>query len=277
MTLVGLRVWGIHFWSARRFGMREHSRRASALRRIYLYWAAAGGALGFGSALSVALSSLLRPLIDTCTPSTPVGLTVTYCTATADWLATSPAAWVALVFLAIWAYHFVIVARDRAAVGESGASATLRRWYMYSLLLVALLWMLTGASGLLELGWLKAWNKALGYRYLGDAAGLFIAGLVVWGFHARAISRSHIADDRHSTLRALQGFVVVAVSIGTPLFGASQILYYALAQGLGVDHPGGAGNDFLAAAATPGSLLLVYGTAWFLVRRRLPPAATPQT
>ena len=269
MTLVALPVWGIHFWFARRFAMRDPNERASAIRRLYLYWAAAGGALGFGFALSVALSSLLRPLIDTCTPSTPVGLTVTYCTANADWLATAQAAWVALVFLAIWAFHFVIGARDRAAVGESGASATLRRWYMYSLLLVALLWMLTGASGLLELGWLKAWNKPLGYRYLGDAAGLFIAGLVVWGFHARAISRSHIADDRHSTLRALQGFIVVAVSIGTALFGASQILYYALAKGLGVEHPGGTGNDVLAAAAAPGSLLLVYGTAWFLVRRRL--------
>src|SRR5260370_19339904 len=246
MTLVGLRVWGIHFWSARRFGMRDPNERASALRRLYLYWAAAGGALGFGFALSVALSSLLRPLIDTCTPSTPVGLTVTYCTATADWLATSQAAWVALVFLAIWAFHFVIGARDRAAVGESGASATLRRWYMYSLLLVALLWMLAGASNLLELAWLKGWHSSLGNdRYMGDPAGMFLAGLLVWGFHARAISRSHIADDRHSTLRALQGFIVVAVSIGTALFGASQILYYGLARALGVEHPGGVSNDVL--------------------------------
>src|SRR5260370_12458826 len=152
MTLVALRVWGVHFWFARRFAMRDPNDRASALRRLYLYWAAAGGALGFGSALSVALSSLLRPLIDSCTPSTPAGLTVTYCAAKADWLATSQAAWVALVFLAIWAFHFVIGARDCAAVGESGASATLRPWHVYSLLLVALLWRLSAARDLLELG-----------------------------------------------------------------------------------------------------------------------------
>src|SRR5258708_2149954 len=160
MTLVALPVWGIHFWFARRFAMRAPNERASAIRRLYLYWAAAGGALGCG--------------------------------------------------------------------------------------------------------------------YGGDAAALVIAGLVVWGFHALAIAQNHVADDRHATLRALQGFVAVAVSIGTALFGASQILYYALAKGLGVDHPGGAGNDFLAAAATPGSLLLVYGTAWFLVRRRLPRDARAQ-
>jgi hypothetical protein len=91
----------------------------------------------------------------------------------------------------------------------------------------------------------------------------------MWGFHARTIARDHVADDRHSTLRALQGFVAVAISIGTALFGASLILYYGLAKALGVDHPGGVAIADLAAVATPGSLLLVYGIAWLLVRRRL--------
>jgi hypothetical protein len=271
MTLVALPVWGVHFWFARRFAMRDRDERASALRRLYLYWAAASGALGFGFALSIAAASLLRPLIDTCPPPGPkdaMGFQ-TYCGAKADWLATSQAAWVTLVFLALWAFHFIVASRDRAAVGESGASATLRRWYMYGVLLAGLLWMLSGAGGLLELTWLKAWNGSLGYRYIGDSAGLFLAGLLVWGFHALTIARNHVADDRHATLRALQGFVAVAVCIGTALFGASQILYYALAKGLGVDHPGGIGTDVLAAVAAPGSLLLVYGTAWFLVRRRL--------
>jgi hypothetical protein len=140
---------------------------------------------------------------------------------------------------------------------------------MYAVLLIGLLWMLMGASAALELTWLKAWNFSLGYRYIGDSAGLFLAGLLMWGFHARTIARDHVADDRHSTLRALQGFVAVAISIGTALFGASLILYYGLAKALGVDHPGGVAIADLAAVATPGSLLLVYGIAWLLVRRRL--------
>ena len=42
-----------------------------------------------------------------------------------------------------------------------------------------------------------------------------------------------------------------------------------LAKGLGVAHPGGIATDDLTAVAVPGSQLLVYGAAWFLVRRRL--------
>jgi len=105
---------------------------------------------------------------------------------------------------------------------------------------------------------------------------LLIAGLLAWGFHARTIAQNHVADDRHSTLRALQGFIVVAVSISIALVGASQILYYALAKALGVDNPGGAGNDIVGALAAPASLLVVYGPAWFLMRRRLAQDASAQ-
>jgi hypothetical protein len=275
MTLIALPVWGIHFWFARRFAMRDPDERASAIRRLYLYWACLAAAIGFMIALSVTAADVLRPLIDTCPPLGPQGGSLksgfqVFCNAYADWLATSQAAWIALVFLAIWAFHFVIAARDRVAVGESGASASLRRWYMYIVLLAALLWMLSGAGSLLALAWMKGWGSSLGnFMYMGDSAGAFLAGLVVWGFHARTIARNHIADDRHSTLRALEGFLAVAVCIGTALSGGSQILYFGLAKALGVDHPGGVGNDILGAVATPGSQLLVYGTAWFFVRRRL--------
>jgi hypothetical protein len=193
-----------------------------------------------------------------------------YCPANRDWLATSQAAWITVVFFGIWAFHFWIAARDRAAVGETGVSATLRRWYMYIVLLVGLLATLNGAAGLLEVAWLKVWHSSLGdFRYSGDPAGLLVAGALVWGFHERTVARNHVADDRHSTLRALQGFIVVGVSIATALIGASQILYYALARALGVDHPGGTSNDVLGLVAAPGSALLVYGIAWFLIRRRL--------
>src|SRR3989442_1125361 len=100
-------------------------------------------------------------------------------------------------------------------------------------------------------------------------AGSVIAGALLWVFHAGAIATNHISDDRNSTLRALEGFIAVAFSIGAALFGATQILYYALARALGVSNPGGAGTNLLAALASPGSLLLVYGVAWFLIRRRL--------
>jgi hypothetical protein len=265
MTAVALPVWAVHFWFARRYAMRDPYERASAIRRLYLYWACLGSAIGVLIALSIAIGDLLRPEAELCAfrIDTP-------CPTSTNWPATSMAGWVALVFLAIWALHFRIAARDRAAVGEGGASATLRRWYMYFVLLVGLLVMLSGASSLIQGLWLKAINSPLANNVdAAGAAGLFLTGLLVWGFHARTVARNHVADDRHSTLRAVQGFIALAVSIVIALFGASQILYYALARALGVDNPGGAGNDVLGALASPASLLVVYGAAWFLMRRRV--------
>jgi hypothetical protein len=141
---------------------------------------------------------------------------------------------------------------------------------MYAVLLAGLLFMLNGAAGLLEVAWLKVWHSSLAdFKYLGDPAGLLVAGALVWGFHARTVARNHVADDRHSTLRALEGFIVVGVSIVSALVGASQILYYGLARALGVDHPGGSGSDVLGLVAAPASQLLVFGTAWFVMRRGL--------
>src|SRR5258706_3477667 len=285
MTLVALPVWGVHFWFARRFAMRDPAERASAIRRLYVYWACLGGSIGALVAIAITAGDFLRPLIDGCTtvtkslPGQKGGPRVTSlsCPAAQSWLQTSQAGWIAFVFLAIWAFHFWIAARDRAAVGETGASATLRRWYMYIALLVGLLVMLGGASSLIEVAWLKAAKSPLAdYRYLGDPAGLLVAGVAVWGFHARAVRQNHVADDRNSTLRAVQGFIVVGVSISIALVGASQILYYALAQALGVNNPGGVGNDILGALAAPASQLAVYGTAWFFMRRRLARDAAAQ-
>jgi hypothetical protein len=267
-TLVALPVWAVHFWFARRFAHRDPAERASAIRRLYVYWACLVMAIGLGFALNVMFANLLRPVLDCTSQFTqPFNCAQTY-----SRLTTAQAAWIAAVFLAFWALHYRIAARDRAAVGEQGRSATLRRWYVYPVLLIGLLWMLIGASGLIELAWLRALNSSRGadqYRFLSDSAGQLLAGLILWGFHAWIIARRPLEDDRKSTLRALEGFIAVAVCIVVALVGAGQILYYALARLLGVGNPGNVGSDILAALAQPVSLLVVYGTAWFLIRRRL--------
>jgi hypothetical protein len=98
----------------------------------------------------------------------------------------------------------------------------------------------------------------------------------VWGFNARVIATEHIAEDRNSTLRALEGFVAVGVSMVVALIGASQILYYGLARLLGVSHPGGTSGNIWADAAGPASQLIVFGVAWFLMQRRLTRDAASQ-
>jgi hypothetical protein len=255
MTIVALPVWGVHFWFAHRFASRDPYERASALRRLYLYWACLAGALATTGAVVAAVVGLVQPALDN-VPFNP--------------LTTSQIGWAAVVFAAVWGLHFLIAWRDRAAVGEEGASATLRRWYMYIALLVGLLMLLGGAASLLQAGWT---NLAPGdRRFPASLAGPFgfaAGGLLLWAVHARVIHVRFVAEDRHSTLRALEGFIAVAISIATALIGAAQILYYVVARVLGVSNPGGAGGDFIAAAAGPGSALLVYGVAWFLLNRRL--------
>src|SRR4026207_2208524 len=49
-----------------------------------------------------------------------------------------------------WIAHGRVSATDRAAVGEEGGSATLRRWYVYGASVVGLLWMLSGTRGAVE-------------------------------------------------------------------------------------------------------------------------------
>jgi uncharacterized protein DUF5671 len=261
MTLVALPVWAVHFGFAQRFALRDPYERASALRRLYLYWACLFSSLGATLTIGFGAAQLLLPVLDG-QPFNPVP--------------TAQLGWATAVLAAIWAAHFLIARRDRAATPEEGASATLRRWYMYIALLAGMLAMLAGTASLLQVGWSDLALGTVNAPYLSGPAGLAIAGLVLWSVHARVIALWHTADDRHSTLRALEGFIAVAICIAVALTGASQILYYLLARVLGVEDPGGAGTNLVAAAAAPGSQLLVYGIAWFLVSRRLTRDAATQ-
>ena len=260
MTLVALPVWGLHFGFAQRFALRDPYERASALRRLYLYWACLVSALAATVAIGFLVAQALQPVLD--------GIEF-------NALTTSQLGWAGIVLVAVWALHFYVAWRDRAPAGEEGTSATLRRWYMYVALLVGFLAMLAGTASALQVAWADI-ARGTNDRMLSGPAGLAIAGLVLWGVHARVIAVRFSTDDRHSTLRALEGFIAVAVSIAVALTGASQILYYLLARALGVDNPGGAGENLWVAAAGPGSQLLVYGVAWFLVSRRLTRDAATQ-
>jgi uncharacterized protein (DUF1684 family)/TRAP-type mannitol/chloroaromatic compound transport system permease small subunit len=254
-TVVALPVWGIHQWFARRFALRDPAERASAIRHLYLYWACLVFAVAFVINLDHALASLLMHTLDN---------------QSRDDLQTSQAGWNSAVLLVIWAVHFAIASRDRAAVGEKGASSTLRRWYMYGALLIGLLMLLAGTAEVLQMLWLRAMHSGLVNNFsLSSAAALMLAGGLLWAFHARFLATRYIEDDRKSTLRAVEGFIIVGFSIGSALYGGSLILYYSLARILGVQNPGGIGDDLLAGLAQPGTMLLVYSTSWLFVRRRL--------
>jgi hypothetical protein len=254
MSVVALPVWGVHFWFARRFAMRDPFERASALRRLYLYWACLASSIAAMVTLAGCLAQLLLPVFD--------GQTF-------NALSASQLGWAAIVFVAIFAGHFWVASTDRGAVGEEGRSATLRRWYMYTALLTGLLTLLFGAASLLDISWTKLALTNAQNLFISYSAAAVLAGGLMWGFHARVIATRYIGEDLHSTLRAFEGFMAVAISIATALIGASQILYYALARLLGVSRPGGTSGNIWADAAGPGSQLIVFGVAWFLIQRRL--------
>src|SRR5260370_20175683 len=256
MVVVAFPLWAIHMWFGGRFARRDPAERGSAIRRLYLYLACAGSAIGAAIALAMGVANLLQQQLD--------GVAF-------DRVVVAQDAWVAAVLLAIWAVHYRIAARDREAVGEQGASATLHRWYMYLALVVGLFMLLIGAQGLIQGVWVKSLNTSqyISYQPLSTSAGLVVGGLLLWGFHAQVLATRHLHDDRKSTLRAVEGFIAVGVCIIVALIGASQILYYGLARALGVDNPSGLGNNVLAGLGQPASYVIVYGPAWFLIRRRL--------
>src|SRR5207249_5485417 len=149
-----------------RFALRDPYERASSLRRLYLYWACLIGSIAATILVSAAAVQLLQAGLDN---------------RRFDALVTSQLGWAAAVGAAVWASHFYIAWRDRAAVGEEGASATLRRWYMYIALLVGLLMLLGGAASLLQAAWtnLAAGNREFAVPLAGPF-GFAAGGLVLW-------------------------------------------------------------------------------------------------
>jgi hypothetical protein len=263
VTLVGVPVWAIHWGISQRLAGRHQDERASAIRRLYLY--------SVTSVVLVAAAIFVRRFLESVLGS--------FGGQSFDGTAVLRAAWVSVLLLAFWLYHFRVAAADRVAVGERGTSATLRRWYAYGLLLFGLAFLLFGARNLLQEAWLSLVQRAPAItpgEIIASALATTLTGLAVWGFHAFWTSRGDVAaDDRRSTLRAVQGFLAVAVSVALALVGASQLLYYALARALGVEHPGGVSSDLLQALARPGSTMLVFGFAWLWLRRQLAADAGP--
>ena len=257
MTLVGLPVFVLHWGIAQRLSARHAEERASSLRRLYLYLAMA--------AIAIALTVFLRRLLEAGFAAVGGSAPVT------DAIAGS--AWISIVLLAFWLYHLRVAAQDRLAVGEEGAGATLRRWYSYGLLLLGLALLLFGAQGLLQQLWVLFVDRQHTLSAGGGIASALattLIGLAVWTFHSLLTGSSSIAEaDRPSTLRAVAGFLALAVSVVLALVGASRLLYYALARALGVAHPGGVGDDLLVAVAAPGSAVIVFGFAWVWLRAQL--------
>jgi hypothetical protein len=186
----------------------------------------------------------------------------------------------------LWAYHRTVSASDRAAAGEVGGSATLRRWYVYGVAFIALLYLLSNLSRTARITWetlaTAAFGSATPPHGLGGAIATAIVALAVWLTHwtllAVGSSRAPLAtQDARSTLRPVYLFGALAVAVGFTLGGLSQLLYYALGRLLGVASPGGVGGNLIVAMAAPATTALVYGVAWLYQRHAVAAHAAEPT
>ncbi|MBI3970606.1 MAG: hypothetical protein HY332_04905 [Chloroflexi bacterium] len=279
LLLVGLPVWLLHWAMANRAARRDSDERAATLRRLFIYAVLASMVLAGATAAQGALEAFLRLLVRDATAAT-----------VSQALLPLPRFGIAVM---LWLYHRHVAAVDRRLAGEQGGAATLRCWYTYGVALVALVVLLVDASRLLRLTWeivVTAFDASLvqapGAELAGASATALIA-LAVWLTHwtgwavaagagSQRSGATVAAQDARSVLRPVYLFLALAVSVAATLWGASQLLFYALGRLLGVDRPGGVGGNLLLAMAGPVSLVVVYGASWLYQRHALADQARAQ-
>lgn len=261
-VVVAAPVWVLHWRWTQQMARRDRTEQASALRCLYMYGVAAALALAAIGQGNPALAQLLGPvegsgfhLLDF---------------ARALWRGGLPAAF--------WAYHFRLAGFDRAAIGEVGGSATLRRWYAYGLQVVAFLNLLYWVQMLLAEAvatLARAQGLIGGGRVVSTEISYALVWLALWLFHFQWASRADMAaKDRPSTLRAVHGFGIVAFCTVSVLGAAARTLYYFLARALGVPSPGGIQQLDAATLAQPLSAVVVFGLGWAFARQQLMVDAT---
>jgi hypothetical protein len=260
-ALVGLPVWLVHWLWIQRTARADPGERVSTLRRLYLYTVLAGAAVAMAVSASSSLQALFGALVGGVSQGSLADAFARPLTFT-------------LVALGVWLGHWRVAAADRGQVGESGGSATLRRWYIYAAAFIGLVLLLSGAQGLLAMLWSAMTVR--GANEMADLPGTgstILVGLAVWLVHwivlPRELPEQVRRDDGVARLRSVYLFLALAVGVVGTLFGASQLLYYALGRFLGVDRPGGVGGDLVAAMAGPVSIGVVYGATWAYQRQAL--------
>jgi nitrogen fixation-related uncharacterized protein len=260
-ALVGLPVWLLHWLWISRIVRGTSAERVSTLRRLYLYGLLAGATAFFARSvfdgLLAGFDALIglipaRSILDSLVRPVPF----------------------ALVAAVVWFGHWRITTAERDAVGESGGSATLRRWYVYGAAFAGLIMMLIGSQSVFETLWrVLAGGESGVLNALPVPAAAAVVGLGLWLFHWSVLPgqlpSAARSEDATSVLRSAYLFLGLAVGVVGALAGVSQLLYYVVGRLLGVDRPGGVGGDLLQAAAGPVGVTLVYGAAWAYARAAL--------
>lgn len=205
MVVVGAPLWTLHWYYTQRQATKQPEEIGSTLRKLYLY-----GVLFTASlVVFIAVHSLLFQVMG------------------GDDLSAYSAGQ-ALVWSAVWAFHWLAERRDKVALG----SLTLKRWYMYGTSVYTLIALFGGATGVLVVLFQWAYDSILNIGVISsdgvwnstmqDGIASMVAGGVWWGFHWFYLARR----DVESTLRQvylnlfafLGGAITALAAIGTVLY-----------------------------------------------------------
>lgn len=259
---VALPVWAIHWTVANQLSARETAEQSAVLRRLFLYGVLAVSVVVFAVQVSDIASPLAAWLALDVAPAIP------------SLLDPLPALGLAVV---IWGYHWSVTRRDRTTVGETGASATIRRWYVYGSAFWSQLILLAATTALVRLCFdVLTRQQTDGVRLVAiDAVGPALAGLLVWSGHWTWSTRGPIAaEDRSSVLRTVYLLGAIGVAVTVTLVQAGQVLFYLLSRLLGVTNPGGLSGTIWQLLTGPAAAAAVYGASWafhlHVLRREAP-------
>jgi hypothetical protein len=280
LVILGLPVWALHWRTVQKWLTGTHgvADRTSALRRLYVY----GVLLTTAFATYSASRDLIENLLALALGQTAGTVRLAGITGTLPFV---------LIAGFFWFYHWHIAAVDRGTAGEDGASATLRRWYVYPVLVFSAM-VLT-----INLAWLgqRSWEVALDAstrgtpfgqvalaRTLASSGATVLVALVFWLGHQAwsqgqvAVTVWHGDNERHSVLRQVHLYGLVLVTVAWGLANASEILRFGVANVLGVAPASVGGVPVVVALGGPLANTLVFGAFWAFYWRALQREAITQ-
>lgn len=269
LTAAGLAVWLIHWLLAerpvRRGGPEGLAERGAALRRLYVYAALGVGGVILTFALRFLVSDLVAALLGQLSAASLVTGRIV-----------EPLSLFAVTG-GLWLYHWRVAASDRALAPEVGASAALRRWFVYGVGFVALLTLLFGVSGLIGSLWEALVRRpdaaVVGPEFLGyavaDRAGSILGGLAAWLLSWRWANRwlavgSGRDAESASTLRKVYLYLVLAIAVAWTVWSLGGLLY-GLIRVLLL----GGGSTVARDVGEPIARAAVFGLAWLYHARAL--------
>jgi sterol desaturase/sphingolipid hydroxylase (fatty acid hydroxylase superfamily) len=273
LIVVGLLVWGVHWWlverSLRPDNPRHDEERAAAERALYLTLVLAV-LLIFGVLAAVGLLEFATTRLLGFRASSGVGVDPDSGSNLATVLVTGTA----------WAYHVMIRQRDLRAGPLTGAAAWMPRAYLYGATLLGLVFTSYNMGSLLGAG-----VTAISGRVVDDfgsspqrQAAIAIAGTVGWGivwlghwWYAAAITRGtgwRAESERVARLRVAYFVAAIgSLALATAIY-AFVALNGAIGQALGTNVLGITAGTMDAIVA-PVVSLIPWAAAWLLHRTLL--------